>query len=85
MYAAGFVIPVPEEKMEACRKWAEDGAAIFREYGCLEIVECWEDNVPDGKYTDFRCGGWNLQETLAQRSLLGRQRLTMRQPYGALC
>ena len=30
MYIAGFVIPVPEEKMEAYRKWAENGAAIFR-------------------------------------------------------
>ncbi len=54
MYIAGFVIPVPEEKMEAYRKWAENGAAIFREYGCLEIVESWEDRVPRGKYTDFR-------------------------------
>jgi hypothetical protein len=34
MYIAGLVIPVPEEKMEACRKWAEKGAAIFKEYGC---------------------------------------------------
>ena len=24
MYIAGFVIPVPEEKMEAYRKWAEE-------------------------------------------------------------
>ena len=54
MYIAGFVIPVPEEKMEAYRKWAEKGAKIFKEYGCLEIVESWEDNVPDGKQTDFR-------------------------------
>jgi Protein of unknown function (DUF1428) len=46
MYIAGFVIPVPEEKMEAYRKWAEKGAAIFREYGCIEIVDSWEDNVP---------------------------------------
>jgi uncharacterized protein YbaA (DUF1428 family) len=54
MYVAGFVIPVPEEKMEAYRRWAENGAAIFREYGCIEIVESWEDNVPSGKQTDFR-------------------------------
>src|ERR1700760_883357 len=40
--------------MEAYRKWAENGAAIFKEYGCVEIVESWEDNVPSGKYTDFR-------------------------------
>ena len=54
MYIAGFVIPVPEDKMEAYRRWAENGAAIFREYGCIEIVDGWEDNVPRGKLTDFR-------------------------------
>ncbi len=43
MYVAGLVIPVPEENMEAYRKWAENGAMFFKEYGCLEIVECWED------------------------------------------
>jgi len=40
--------------MEAYRKWAETGAQIFKEYGCIEIVESWEDNVPDGKQSDFR-------------------------------
>jgi uncharacterized protein YbaA (DUF1428 family) len=54
MYVAGFVIPVPEDRMEAYRAWAERAAALFREYGCLEIVEAWEDNVPTGKRTDFR-------------------------------
>ena len=54
MYIAGVVIPVPEENMEAYRKWAENGAKIFKNYGCIEIVESWEDNVPDGKQTDFR-------------------------------
>jgi uncharacterized protein YbaA (DUF1428 family) len=54
MYVCGLVIPVPGDRMEAYRKWAENSAQIFREYGCLEIVECWEDFVPDGKQTDFR-------------------------------
>lgn len=54
MYVAGLVIPVPEEKMEAYRRWAENSAGLFREYGCIEIVESWEDNVPVGKRTDFR-------------------------------
>ncbi|MCP4318844.1 MAG: DUF1428 domain-containing protein [Hyphomicrobiales bacterium] len=54
MYIAGFVIPVPADRLEAYRTWAEKGAEIFREYGCIEIVESWEDNVPDGKQTDFR-------------------------------
>src|SRR3954470_8775755 len=54
MYVAGLVIPVPEGKMDAYRTWAENGARIFRDHGCLEIVEAWEDFVPDGKQTDFR-------------------------------
>src|SRR3954463_14794398 len=53
MYVAGFVIPVPAAKMETYRKWAETSAAFFKEYGCLEIVEAWEDKVPRGKVTDF--------------------------------
>ena len=54
MYVAGFVIPVPADKMEAYRNWAQTTAAFFQEYGCLEIVESWEDKVPTGKVTDFR-------------------------------
>lgn len=54
MYVCGLVIPVPEDKFDAYRQWAENGARFFREYGCLEIVESWEDFVPDGKETDFR-------------------------------
>lgn len=54
MYVASLVIPVLEDQMEAYRRWAETGAQIFKDYGCLEIVECWEDFVPDGKQTDFR-------------------------------
>jgi uncharacterized protein YbaA (DUF1428 family) len=53
MYVAGLVIPVPEENMEAYRKWAEDGAEILRKYGCMEIIESWHDFVPKGKQTDF--------------------------------
>ena len=54
MYVAGLVIPVPWDKMDAYRRWAENGAKIFKSHGCLEIVDSWEDYVPDGKQTDFR-------------------------------
>ena len=54
MYVCGLVIPVPGDKMEAYRAWAVNGAAFFKDYGCLEIVECWEDFIPDGRHTDFR-------------------------------
>lgn len=54
MYVCGMVIPVPEGRMEDYRRWAEKSAAFFKEYGCLETVDAWEDNVPSGKQTDFR-------------------------------
>ena len=54
MYVCGLVIPVPEDKVDAYRAWAENGAKIYKDYGCLEIVESWEDFVPNGQQTDFR-------------------------------
>src|SRR3954463_12262505 len=54
MYICGLVLAVPEGKKDAYRDWAERSAEVFKRYGCLEIVESWEDFVPDGKRTDFR-------------------------------
>lgn len=53
-YVDGFVIPVPHGNKEAYRKLAEKVAPVFKEYGALQIVECWGDDVPDGKVTDFK-------------------------------
>ena len=52
-YIDGFVIPVPTDKREAYREAAAKAAPLFREFGALEIVECWGDDVPHGKLTDF--------------------------------
>ena len=54
MYIAALVIPVPEDRIDAYRRWAERSAALFRRHGCVEIVDAWEDFVPDGSVTDFR-------------------------------
>lgn len=53
-YIDGFVIPVPSGKKEAYREVAAKAAPIFREYGATRIVECWGDDLPDGKITDFK-------------------------------
>ena len=53
-YIDGFVIPVPADKKEAFRKAAETAAQVFKEHGALKVVECWGDDVPAGKLTDFR-------------------------------
>jgi uncharacterized protein YbaA (DUF1428 family) len=52
-YIDGFVIPVPAGKKDAYLKTAEEAASIFKEYGALQVVECWGDDVPVGKLTDF--------------------------------
>jgi uncharacterized protein YbaA (DUF1428 family) len=53
-YIDGFVIPVPAGNEAAYRKVAAEAAPIFMEHGALQVVECWGDDVPDGKVTDFK-------------------------------
>ncbi len=53
-YIQGFLIPVPTARKDDYRKMAADAADMFRDYGVVEIVEAWGDNVPDGKVTDFK-------------------------------
>jgi uncharacterized protein YbaA (DUF1428 family) len=53
-YIDGFLIPVPHSKKEAYRDMAAKAAPIFQEHGAERVVECWGDDVPDGKVTDFR-------------------------------
>ncbi|MGQ7791167.1 DUF1428 domain-containing protein [Faunimonas sp. B44] len=53
-YVDGFVIAVPTANKDAFRKMATEIAQVFREHGALRVVECWGDDVPEGKVTDFR-------------------------------
>jgi len=52
-YVDGFVAAVPTANREAFRKHAEATAAVFKEYGALRVVDCWGDDVPEGKLTSF--------------------------------
>ncbi len=54
MYIVGLMIPVPQAQEADYRQWAEHSAALLRRYGCLEIVESWEDSIPEGRQTDMR-------------------------------
>lgn len=52
-YVDGFVVAVPTANREAYRKLAEMAASVFKECGALSVVECWGDDVPEGKLTSF--------------------------------
>ena len=53
-YVDGFVIAVPKENKEAFIEHAKKADSVFIELGATRILECWGDDVPDGKITDFR-------------------------------
>ena len=52
-YVDGYVVPVPTANRDAYMKHASDAAAVFKEHGALKVVECWGDDVPEGKVTSF--------------------------------
>jgi uncharacterized protein YbaA (DUF1428 family) len=53
-YIDGFVIAVPKANKQKFIDHANTGDSVFAELGATRILECWEDDVPDGKVTDFR-------------------------------
>lgn len=54
MYISGFLLAVPTANKEAYRKMAADAGPYFESLGAIEMVEAWEEDVRDGKVTDFR-------------------------------
>ncbi len=53
-YIDGFVIAVPTAAKQAFVDHARAIDPVFKELGALRVIECWGDDVPDGKLTDFR-------------------------------
>ena len=53
-YIDGFVIAVPTANKDKFIAHATTGDGMFMEWGAIRVVECWADDVPDGKVTDFR-------------------------------
>src|SRR5215210_6343389 len=52
-YVDGFVIPVPEEKVDAYMDMAREAGRLWREHGALEFRECVADDVKVGEVTSF--------------------------------
>ncbi len=52
-YIDGFVLACPKAKKEEFIEHANKADAAFMELGANRILECWQDDVPRGKTTDF--------------------------------
>ena len=52
-YVDGFMAAVPKANKEAYLQHASKSALLFKEFGALSIVECWGDDVPEGKLTSM--------------------------------
>ncbi len=54
MFVQAFVIPVEEARKQDYLAMAEWFDKAMVELGALEVMECWQRDIPEGKRTDFR-------------------------------
>jgi uncharacterized protein YbaA (DUF1428 family) len=52
-YVQGFIVPVPAGNKQAYREAATAMWDIMKDYGAGRVIEAWQDDVPEGKQTDF--------------------------------
>jgi len=52
-YVDGFIVPVPEDKLDDYRKMARKAGKVWMEHGALAFRECVADDVKPGKLTSF--------------------------------
>jgi uncharacterized protein YbaA (DUF1428 family) len=53
-YVEGFIVAVPADNRDSYRRHAAAAAPLFAEFGATRLLEAWEEDVADGKVTDFR-------------------------------
>jgi len=52
-YVDGFLVPVPEGKLDDYRAMAEKAGKVWMKYGALSFHECVADDVKPGEHTSF--------------------------------
>lgn len=52
-YIEGFVAAVPKANKATFIDHANRGDSVFMENGASRVLECWQEDVPTGKHTDF--------------------------------
>lgn len=53
-YVDGFIIAVPQSNKQQFVDYSRTMDSVIIECGASRVLECWDDDVPDGKVTDFR-------------------------------
>jgi len=53
-YIDGFVIAVPTANKQKFIDHANMADSMFTDMGATRVVECWGDDISEGKTTDFR-------------------------------
>ncbi|MDZ3830574.1 MAG: DUF1428 domain-containing protein [Sphingopyxis sp.] len=53
-YVDGYILPVAHGNKDAYSALAQTASTVFLDHGAVRVVECWGDDVPDGKVTDYR-------------------------------
>lgn len=52
-YVDGYVLAVPKDKKDAYARQAGGFAQMAKREGALQVIEAWQDDVPEGRQTDF--------------------------------
>ena len=52
-FVDGYLIAVPTASKAKFVEMANSFDSFFMEHGALRVVECWGEDVPHGKLTDF--------------------------------
>lgn len=52
-YVDGFVLAVPTANKQKFIDHAQEFDTLFLEHGATRVLECWGEDVPVGKQTDF--------------------------------
>lgn len=52
-YVDGFLAAVPKANKEKFLEHARISTEVMKDCGALSVVDCWEDDVPDGKVTSM--------------------------------
>ena len=52
-YVDGFLAAVPAANKAEYTQFARTSAQVFKDHGALSVVDCWGDDVPEGKLTSM--------------------------------